>query len=199
MGFEERLGWMLLGCGIGFVLGYLVRTVRDLKGELDEVDGLVKRKLGDRATDHAEPTDAGLVRYPLLLDVALVFVLALCVWASFASQKASNDAEEVQKAQGVFVSCNTEYLSKTIRALNERTTYATEQARSNIELQRAQAEFVSVLLKDPPVPINARREALERYFDALNNFIAITSKVADKAETNPYPTNEDLRECLNVP
>lgn len=193
MDFEERLGWMLIGCGIGFILGYLVRTLQAMKGEIDEVDGLVKRKLGDRKTDE------GLVRYPLILDVALAIVVGLTVWAAFSSQRASNDAETVQKDQAVFVTCNSEYLSKTIRALNERTSYATDQAQANIELQRAQSQFLAIILAQPPVDDDAQRRALQRYFDGLTKYIDINSKVAQKAVSFPYPTNEELRQCLGVP
>jgi hypothetical protein len=51
--------------------------------------------------------EAGLVRYPILLDVALFFVVALTVYAAFQSQKASNRSDDATSkvADSAIVNC----------------------------------------------------------------------------------------------
>lgn len=190
MDFDERLGWMLLGCGIGFILGYIVRSLRDLKGELDEVDGLVKRKLGDRNED-------GFMHVRYVRDLAVLIVVILTVWAAFASQKASNDVKAQQDRIDQITVCNSEYLARTIRTLNLRTDAVQSRADANLELQKAQAKFFTLLLKIPPLPEPDRREAAENYVKALNDFVEISDQTKEQGESSPYPTNAELQDCLN--
>jgi hypothetical protein len=186
MGLGDRLGWLLLGCLIGFVLGYIVRYLHEIKEELDEVDHVVRKS-------HNED---GFVRNPIVLDVTLLLVVALTVWAAFASQKASNEVQQSQKTISRITFCNEQYLSKTIEALNERTTYSQEQANSNVALQRAQARFLTVVLTDPPVSKVQSKAALGQYFDALTKFVTVNGKADQKIENYPYPTNTELEDCL---
>ena len=186
MSFEERLVWFLVGAALGFVLGYITRTLREIKEELDEVDTIVKHKRDE----------TGITRHPLVMDAALFFVVAITVWAAFASQKATNQYQETQEKVNLITYCNEEYLNKTIRALNERTTYAQDQATANVNLQRAQARFLSVLLEKPPLPQLDRETALKRYFRSLSEFIVVNGKAEFKAERYPYPTNAELSNCI---
>ena len=191
MDFDERLGWMLLGCGIGFILGYIVRSLRYMKGELDEVDGLVKRKLGDRETDD------GFMNMRYIRDVAVLIVVVLTVWAAFASQKASNDVKAQQDRIDQITVCNSEFLSRTIRVLNIRTDAVQARADANYELQKAQAKFFKLLLEIPPLPETDQRQAAEEYVEALNTFVRVSKQTKAQGAATPYPTNEELQACLN--
>jgi len=193
MAFDDRLLLFLFGCIIGFILGYIVRSLRAIKEELDEVDEIVKEKF----PNHTRNED-GIVRHPLVMDLALLLVIVLTVWASFASQKASNDVQETQDQQTRSTLCVQQYLSKTISALNERTTYTQEQAEKNVELQKAQAKFLGLLLHKPPYSEKRRTEAVDRYVDTLTDFVEVSGKASDKVDANPYPTNEELRDCLRA-
>lgn len=188
MGFDERLSWWLLGCAIGFVVGYIVRSLRDIKEELNEVDEIVKKKWSS--------DEGGFMRMPILGDVALIFVICLTVWAAFASQKATNDVKANTETIKVMTICNQEFLDKTIQALNERTRYSAEHANANVRLQRAQAEYLNLYLQEPPTTSEEQREGLKRYFDALTDFVTVTAKFTTKVEQYPYPTNEELEDCL---
>lgn len=84
MEFADRLGWWLFGCAVGFILGYIVRYLREIKEEVHEVDELVKKI----------DKEGGFVRYPYVADVMLIVVVLVTVWAAFLSQKASNDVRE---------------------------------------------------------------------------------------------------------
>ena len=128
----------------------------------------------------------------------MFLLVVLVAFSTIKSQTASNRSADVQKNQAVVATCTSEFLAKTIRALNERTTYATDQAAANIELQRAQAQFVGIVLTDPPLPSDAQRRALQRYYSALNDYIDVNSKVSQKAVQFPYPTNDEYRACLGI-
>jgi len=190
MSLDERLGWLLVGCVIGFVLGYIVRALRDIKEELDEVDGILKKSPRSR-------NDRGFMRFPIISDIALLAVVLLTVWASFSSQHASNQVHEQQKVQTRITSCTNEYLAKTIKALNERTTYSQEQAAANVALQKAQSEFLGALLHVPPYSSEVKQKALQSYFETLNKFVEISGKSDDKVSQNPYPTATEFTDCVN--
>lgn len=187
MSFDERLGWLILGCLIGFALGYIVRYLQEIKEELGVVEEAVR---------HRKDED-GLLRHPVALDITLLFVVLLTVWASFASQKASNEVQESQETVERSTACNEVFLSKTMVALNERTAYTKAQVDANVELQRSQAEFLNIILAEPPVPEEARKRALKRYFDALTEFVTVNGKAEMKADRYPFPTVEELRDCLD--
>lgn len=187
MDMTEKLMWLAFGAAIGFVLGYIVRSLREIKEELDEVDELVKRHSDER----------GSVNFEVLRNALLFLVLVVTVWAAFASQQSSNEVEKNQKSIDKITSCNQEYLDKTIRALNERTEYSTQQARTNVDLQRSQSRFLSLLLLQPPATDERVQEALRVYFDTLNEFVEIASRSAVKTAAYAYPTPEELSSCLN--
>lgn len=199
MGFDDRLSLFLLGCLIGSVVGYIVRLLQEMKAEIHEVDDKF---------DHINPpqdhNEKGFLRYPVVANVTLAVVLILVVWAAFASQKASNDAEDAlaqlavqQDRSAHIVLCTKETLSLALIALNERTTYSSAQAKSNVELQRAQAKMLGILAHIPPYPELKRAEAIQDYFAALDNFFTLSEKSNQKVEENDYPSIEDFEACID--
>jgi len=196
MGLPDRLGWMLLGCAIGFFAGYVVRYLQDLKEELDEVDGIVKKELGQRASDKEQSQD-GFVRNDLFKDVALLVVVVLTVWAAFISAHASAKVQETQDYQTSSTDCTQQYLTKTVSALNERSQYTIDQTNANVKLQKAQADFFALLLRRPPESVSVQEKAAQDYLKALQNYVAVAEKSSKTAVLNPYPTDEALINCYN--
>lgn len=182
--FDERLGWLLLGCAIGFVFGYIVRSLRDIKEELDEVDDIVKGR------QYHQEDEEGSIKTFLSKNIALLLVVILTAFAAFASQRASNNVRDNAE-------CTQEYLSETIKALNQRTKYTRTQARANVTLQKEQARFLNVLLGKPPPTQRESQVAFENYVNSLQSFINLSDKAAEQARTNPYPTNTELIECID--
>ena len=188
MDLVERAAMLILGGIIGFIAGYLVRSLReikddvhDVKEELHEVDEIVKHKLSG---------DDGFMAHRYVADVLMVVVLVIVAWSAFASQAATNTS----KKNG---DCTMQYLDRTIVALNERTTYTQEQAEANVELQKAQAEFLALLLRRPPYPEAKRTEAAQNYLQTLTDFATVSTKNVNAIAQNPYPTPEDFQSCLN--
>jgi len=190
MGWPERLEWLLLGCAIGFVLGYIVRTLRDIKEELDEVDDIVKR-------DHGiEQNERGTLHTPTLAGVMLIVVVMITAWAAFASQKANNEVKNTQDQLARVTQCNKDYLSKTISTINARTRYSQRQATANVQLQKSQARFIGLLLHDPPPDETTSRAAFLEYFNDLQAFLNTSNDAANVVEQNPYPTTDELDACI---
>src|SRR6476620_10057801 len=136
MGLPDRIGWMLLGCAIGFFAGYVVRFLQDMKEELDEVDGIVKKQLGERAADKEarhRKDELGFVRNDLFKDVMLLVVVVLTVVAAFVSATASSKVSDTQNEQVHDTDCTQEYLTKTVKALNERAEFTIAQANANLD------------------------------------------------------------------
>jgi hypothetical protein len=189
MELSERFGWMLLGMGVGFVLGYIVARLREIKEEVEEIDAIVKEV---RKRD-----EGGYMHIPKVANALYLLVLAIVVWGAFSAQKASNEVESAQDRIAQVTACNQEYLADIIETVNERTTYTAEQARLNIELQQSQSQFLGILLEDPPPSDQRRSEALRSYFGALGDFIEINARARDKAAANPYPTRQEYQSCVN--
>jgi len=192
MALDERLGWMLFGCVIGFILGYIVRYLREIKEELDEVDTVVKERRFRRRS-----TDDGFMNIRYVRDIAVLIVVVATVWASIVSSHASKDVKDQQDEIDRVTVCTSEYLARTIRVLNIRTDAVQERADANLELQKAQSKFFSLLLKIPPIPEEDRRAAADEYLAALNHFVEVSNNTKRAGVSDPYPTNAQLSRCIN--
>jgi len=189
MPLNDRIGWLIVGCVVGFVIGYLVRSLREVKEELDEVKHTVD------SHEHALD-ERGSFKLPEFRNVVLLLVVGITVYAAFASQLASNNVRDQQQQVERVTACNQEYLDRTITAINERTTYSTAQAEANVELQRAQSAYLGLMLSDPPLSDDRLQAALQDYFQSVGKFIDLAGRTAEKAQTNPYPTTTELTDCL---
>lgn len=197
MDFNERLGWLIVGGLVGFVLGYIVRSLRvikedvvAIKDEVDEIDNIVKEKRQQTRADD------GFMHVRYLRDIALLIALLVTLWAALASSKASNDVKDQQDRSDQVVICTSEYLARTIRVLNIRTTSVQDRADANLELQKAQAKFFQLLLKIPPLPEVDRRQAAEEYVKALQHFVVVSDRTKQTGVAIPYPTNAEFQTCL---
>lgn len=192
MPLGERIGWLVLGMAVGFVLGYIVALLRDITEGVDEIDTIVKEKRPRRVRG-----EGGFMRIPVLADVLYILALVIVVWGAFSAQKATNEVEATQNRLEQVTSCNEDTLTRTVEALNERTQYTAAQATRNVELQRAQYQFLAILLEDPP-PSDARiNQSLRVYIDALGEFVVVNTKATETQQKFPYPTPEDYQSCLN--
>lgn len=192
MPLGERIGWLVLGMAVGFVLGYIVALLRDITEGVDEIDTIVKEKRPRRVRG-----EGGFMRIPVLADVLYILALVIVVWGAFSAQKATNEVEATQNRLEQVTSCNEDTLTRTVEALNERTQYTAAQATRNVELQRAQYQFLAILLEDPP-PSDARiSQSLRVYIDALGEFVVVNTKATETQQKFPYPTPEDYQSCLN--
>lgn len=193
MDWTERIEWLLLGMFIGYVLGRIVKSQREIKEELDEVKALEQQIVTDHKRfrrKNRKHDEEGATRQQILYNAGLFIVLVMVVYSSFASQKASNEGKDT-------ADCNISFLGGALTSLNDRSTYTVEASQANLKLQTAQAEFFGLLLAQPPLDDRAKRVASVKYFAALNEFVEVTSKSTNDLRQNPYPTVEAYRFCLN--
>lgn len=189
MDLSERVGWMLLGMAVGFILGYIVASLRDIKEEVEEIDDMVKHKLPPR-------DERGFMRIPLVADVLYFIVLLIVVWGSFSAQRAVNTAQEAQERIEHVTECNRVYLGALLNAVEPRTTASSAQAEANVALQEAWYAFVQFQLHIPPYPEADQRKKANEYALALKDFLLTSEQTEKKYQENPYPTNEELTGCI---
>lgn len=184
---DQRILALLLGCFVGFILGYIVRTLHDLRERVEQVDKHV--------VEHKDDPDSGKTTPRWVLNAALAFVVILTAYSAFASQNASHDANNNSKRLDNSTSCNQEYLTKTISALNARTAYSSEQNAANVALQEAQIVFLRVL-RDSDSTTKNSKDALQAYLGALTKFSEVVNKSSDQVSANPYPKTDNFKDCV---
>ena len=218
MDLNDRATAILVGMAIGAVLGYLTRMLQelnnkvdatvinlhDIKEEVDEIDTIVKTR--------RERDERGFMRIPVVADIILISVLAMTVWAAWSTGETNNKLEvalsEIQENQAAddkqevriqsVTSCTLEFTSKTIKALNERTTYTGRASEANAEVLQAQQDFLEIILRIPPPSDADALAALRTYTDAVSQYNVLIGKDKDKRNRFAYPTNEELAACLDV-
>jgi hypothetical protein len=180
MGLDERLFYLIVGCIIGFIIGWFSRSIHNIEEKVTEVDDIIKK-------DHDE---AGFIRL-------------LTALSSFQSQKVSNDvrsnSEQDRKTQeriSRITTCNSQFLGRTILALNERTEFSTDQARANVALQKEQLRLLTIALTIPPPNAADGQAAVDRYLSKLNRYVELATKTAQKTATTKYPTLDDFTNCV---
>lgn len=186
MTFDERISWLILGLLIGFVIGYITAVLHRIERTVDEVDNIVTKQRDER----------GFMRYPLLADATLLIIVLLTVWASFQSQRVSNEVQDTQEDQQRVTVCTQQYLTKTIQALNERTEYTAASSLYNVELQKAQAAFLRLTLKEPPLSSERIEDGLRDYVNSLTEFVDISAQTRAKQLQYPYPTEDEFENCV---
>lgn len=194
MSLEERVFCFILGASVGFILGYIVARLREIKEELDEVVDIERKHDRD---------ESGLFKTSAL-NLAVIFVVLITAWAAFSSQRATNNSRDTQtrvvetQMQVVRLTlCNQEFLAKTILALNARTKYTISQTNANLDLQKSQQEFLTLIIQRPRVSEDLYSHAAQKYLRALRDFIKISEKQKEAVVSNPYPTNQEFSNCLS--
>lgn len=218
MDLNDRALYLILGMVLGAVLGYVARMlqeiqkdvvgvsneVHDIKEEVDEIDSIVKTR---RVRD-----EGGFMRIPVVADILLISVLAMTVWAAWSTGSTNNkleaaisdisanqkkdDAQEL-RIQKV-TSCTLEFTSRTIEALNERTTFTGSVASANSEVLQAQQDFLEIILQIPPPSDKDALAALRTYTNAVAQYNVLADKSEGKRNEFAYPTNKELATCLGV-
>lgn len=194
MRLDSRIGWLLLGAIIGFVIGYVVRSLRDIREKVTEVDEIVKK---------SDKKDGGFFSIEGIKNLALFLVVVLTVYSSIKSQQSSDkvaDAQDsvskTQSSQAKSQSCTQMILIKTVAALNARTEFSQDQAAANRDLQKSQASFIGLFVSQTPVNSTDAAKALNTYFTAITTFITVSGKTSNSIANNPYPTPTEFSDCL---
>lgn len=190
MSFEQRLVYLLIGLGVGFILGYQVRSLRALKSQQD-----TENKTNEDMT-RGMSNDEGAIRVNLLERFALLLVVCMTAYAAISSQLSSNKSDRNTAELQATTKCTVTYQSKLLKAVNARTRYSAVQSDANRELQKSQADFLGKFIT-PSKPTQADlNNALRKYFGSLTNFVEISSKANESVKNNPYPTVAEFQDCI---
>lgn len=194
MDLWDRVIWLAIGCFIGFVLGYIVRSLRDIKDKVDHMDEMVTE--GDSSKWEKKGED-GAFSQAFVTYICLALVVFLTAWAAFISQQASNEVKRTQEQLTHVTSCNRTYLTQALEVLNGRTVYTRAQAEANINLQTSFNTFLQVLAHKPPYSLAKRTQAFKSYATDLQHFVAISRKNTRQQTANPIPKPGNLTRCFN--
>lgn len=217
MDFMDRVGWVLLG----MALGYIIRILQEMKKEVEEVDEILTRREQRQLAKQNTPKrdERGVFQLAHGRTIAIAVAIMLCIYATWSTGATNNKLEDaiqdleaqqtaieasqeedvqIQLGLARVTVCTQEYLTKTIKALNDRTTFTVEQAQANIRLQEAQANFFQLLLEEPPRSEEERRAAALAYVNSLEIFVKVGNQFTKDVKGNPYPTSEDFLTCLNT-
>lgn len=173
---SERLQWLLVGCSIGFILGYAVRSFYEIHGE--------KKRAADKRAKQRD--EVGFTSSKLLNNIALVLALGLTMFATLATAQLNNELQKNAR-------CNGSFLKANLDAESTRARYFKNQVDANIQLQKEQSDFLEELF----TPGNEQQlddKAAKSYLSSLRWFIEISKNVR---QLEPYPTVEELQSCYD--
>lgn len=185
MGLDERLGWIALGCVLGFILGYIVRSLRDIEEVVHDMDDIVREQ--NEKPKRKRNGEKGLVRKPLLLDFALLLVVCLTVWASFQTAAVN---EQLNRT----LDCLTKHNTKQGTALKGRDRAITEGTESEIKLWARYGKLYKIAKSDPS-KIPVLQEKLNKSIKAHKNDLIRLQKTR---ENLPYAKPDINEECEDV-
>lgn len=174
-----RMVFAVAGFVAGLMLGWTSRAARDAQ--------TVREAVVTTTSTTNKRRRITITRTDAILGVLVLITLA----ATFLTVQTNNRIDRI-------ATCNQRVAADLIRAVNERTSYASESAERNGELQRSARGTVTAVL-DRRGTVDQRRErvrdALESYGDALAAFEKVQAKSAKQRRAFPYPTDADINRC----
>ena len=199
---DERVTYLLVGIAIGFTLGYFTAYLKKIKNTVVHIEEIVvkdRKEEGHVKLPNFATMGAWRGRFPRWRNAALFLVVVMTFWAAIASQVASNKSDENAESISKATFCNQQIISKLVVALNERVEAGRSQTDANVELQKGFLEFLQILQFQPPKPEAERRTAFDGYVTKLDNFVEAAEKSKTKGDLYPYPTFNELSQCLDKP
>lgn len=183
MDWIERLLWLGMGGFMGFVLGYIVRSLRETKEEVDEIVELIK-KSEEKDPPSRVQDERGSVTLSWAGRVGLFLVVALSVFASFQTSNINGQLKQT-------LACMTEYNTNQGKALNTRDRAVKTETQAGITLWTLYEKLYQIAKSDPKkIPIVQERlnKAIINYRDQLIR----TQKIRKRFD---YDDPDVLRDC----
>lgn len=181
MELSERIGWMLLGMGIGFVLGLIVAHLRTIEEKVDSVDEHITNKRNER----------GFTDIPAVASLMYLLVLVIVVWSVIQAARATHESDKAQRELKRTVSCIERYNVRQGDALTSRDKAIRAGTQSEIALWTKYAELYA-LAKEDPSKVPELNEALNR---AVLSHRDALEETQGTREENPYPNPDILQDC----
>lgn len=182
MDYTDRILWLLLGCFIGFVLGYIVRSLQEIKEEVDEIIELEKDRLPNKKRS-LKKDERGTMK-PRVSHLALFLVVGMSVWASFQTAYVNQQLKHTSE-------CMTQYNTRLGLALSSRDSAIKAGTASEINLWTQYGQLYKQA-KAHPKRLPALQEQLN---DAITNHRVSLIELQETRYDNPYPDPDVLKEC----
>lgn len=184
MDLLDRLIFFVIGASIGFVLGYIVAHLREIKKGVGEVLDIEKNK-PDSENGPASRDERGEIKRPHhIASVGLFLVLIVTAWAAIATGKVNSELDHT-------VTCLTQYNSHLGRSLSSRDMAVKAGTQSEIDLWTKYKKLYAIAKSDPK-KIPVVQEKLNKAILEHRNDLIETQKIR---QMNPYPDPDILKNC----
>lgn len=178
MDLLERVIYLCIGIGIGFILGIMTMRIREIKEEVDEVRDLEKRIL-DRDKD-----ERGSMKRPRLSQIGLLIVVLLSFYAAYMTGQTNGNLDHT-------ITCVVDYNEDQGKALTGRDQANKDGTASEIKLWTLYEKLYKLATEDPkqiPKVQDQLTEAIIKHRDEL-------LQVQKTRESNPYPDPDFVTTC----
>lgn len=185
MDLYERVVFLIIGGAVGFILGYIVARLREIKEEVDEVLSYEKRD--HEGIDDENRGERGAVRLPSFGTVALILVLSLTVWASFQTARVNSELDRTLR-------CLTEYNTSLGEALRGRDDAIQSGTQSEIDLWTLYEDLYveAQEVKEDPVQLEKLQMELNKAIVKYRDDLIVLQKAR---QVRPYPEPDIAAEC----
>lgn len=184
MDLIERAVYLAIGGVLGFILGYIVARLSEIKEELDEVDHIVKYELKHQRNEE------GAFRFPQGRQVVLLLVVLLVAYSAFLSQKASNDIKKQAKEDIAKVEAQTK-------------TALVERCKSGVDTRTVQRDTVEAVFNLATATLPERtggaklsesqKQQYNAYIDRVNDFRDdMYTKIRPSEQCAPYVEDDNV-------
>ena len=184
MGVDDRIGFFILGCFLGFVMGYVVRHLREIRNRLDEVDIVVKPKNED-----------GFLETRFGTNIVMVMVLLMTAGAAFFSQRASDRVEDTQSQVSQTLACHQDVFESFIEFVGKRTELQVAQGKNASETSRKQLGYWNEAFKEP-VNYDVAVRKLKDYLASLEQDVQLSSELANYTVNSEFYKDPGIDKCV---
>lgn len=184
MDLLDRLILFSAGGAIGFVLGYIVARLREIKNEVGKVLDIEQNK-PDSETGPASRDERGEIKRPHhVATIALFCVLLVTAWAAIATGKVNSELDHT-------LTCLTKYNSDLGRSLSSRDAAVQSGTQSEIDLWTKYQKLYDIA-KSNPKKIPVVQEKLNKAILEHRDDLIETQRIR---QMNPYPDPDILKNC----
>ena len=180
MDLADRLLWMAVGGALGFVLGYIVRSLKDIRKRVEHMEDVVTND----EPGNGRHREDGFMQHRYVADAMVLLVVILSVFASFQTARVNSELEHT-------LSCIYEYNKDYGGAIKSRDRSIKNGTQSEINLW-LRYEVLYQEAQDKPKRIPRLQEELNK---AIKQHRASLEQLQDTRDAFPYPNPNILENC----
>ncbi len=173
MPVDEKIAWLALGCAVGFVFGYIVARLREIKEKEDTIESKVDNLM------HREKDEEGALRFSWT-GLAVLVVVLLTAYAAFVSGHTANQVEDKVQSDKVAL-CRSGVESRQVQRGLVEAIY--ELATGSLERPKGAKPLTKVEI-----------EQYNAYIDRVNKFRSdMYAQIKPSEACAPYVEDENVK------